>query len=464
MRQKENHKLLSVFILLLLTMQILFIPSIKISLAETNIPRGYSNLPKSITLNTTWSWKWYMNYTEFTNFLKEFESNYSNLVDLFSIGKTYQNRSIWAIRLTNENIVYPNKTAILLVGEHHAREYISITVPLFIAYNLVQNYYKNKTIQTVLDYTEFYIIPSLNPDGYMEALTHNPWQRKNIHPIDDDGDGKVDEDCPEDVNGDGIIGLVYTERGWEYEGIDNDNDGKINEDWVGGVDLNRNYNFSWNYPPQGASNNPLDETYRGPAPFSELETQSFRNFISEKIINEGKNFTLAISYHSGTEAILYPWGYKEDPTPDNDTFIFIGNLLKNFTQYPLRQGYTLYPVSGEWGDWLYGTFNITSYTIEVYINRTEQGKLYSPPTKEIDGKPYVDLNITAYFNPSGSKNIKRICEKNLYAIVAAAILLLPPIPKENASLELLYLYGAVTAFAISMIVITIIIFRKRKII
>ena len=189
--------------------------------------------------------------------------------------------------------------------------------------------------------------------------------------------------------------------------------------------------------------------------------------MKKKIVEEEKNFTLAISYHSGTEAILYPWGYTTNPAPDNDTFIFIGNLLKNFTKYTLEQGSNLYPVSGEWGDWLYGTYNVTAFTIEVYVNRTEQGKLYAPPTKKIDGKPYIDVNITAYFNPSGRLAINSICKKNLYAVVAASILLLPPIPQEKPILDIIMEeYGVyiliVVAVIVAAVIVTFVIKKREK--
>ena len=60
----------------------------------------------------------------------------------------------------------------------------------------------------------------------------------------------MDEDPPEDLNGDGFIEVYYyydpdTFRFWiEREGIDNDGDGYSGEDPIGGVDPNRNYGFT----------------------------------------------------------------------------------------------------------------------------------------------------------------------------------------------------------------------------
>ncbi|MEQ9716324.1 MAG: M14 family metallopeptidase [Candidatus Asgardarchaeum sp.] len=391
----------------------------------------------------TWKWNRYFNYTEIVDFLRTLKENYSDLVELFSIGKSYENRSIWALRLTNRDYDESvNKTTVILIGGHHGREYISIMVPLYVAYQLLANYNVDENVTRLLDYMEIYIIPVLNPDGYMEALYHNPWHRKNTRPIDEDGDGLYDEDCPEDINGDGIIGLIYNnETGmWEVEGFDNDNDSKINEDWVGGVDLNRNYNFSWGYE-WGASSNPSDPTYHGPYPFSEPETQAFRDFIIHEIIEKEKNVTFAISYHSGIEAILYPWGYTGQTPPDNDTFISLGKIIERYTGYPLIQANQLYPVSGEWGDWLYGLFGIISFTVEVFVNYTEKAKLYTEVEKYINGTPYIDINITAYFNPIGSL-ISKIGRKNYLAVKNLALLFVPKIEEilENKSVIVIFGY------------------------
>lgn len=123
------------------------------------------------------------------------------------------------------------------------------------------------------DFT-WYIIPCGNPDGYArffeQPLAVNA---KNLRPYNDDNDDAVDEDGPEDLNGDGYITVMRQEYpGGEWiesgrypgilrkadhmkgekgkyrilpEGIDNDGDGEINEDGLGGV--NPGHNFPHNF-------------------------------------------------------------------------------------------------------------------------------------------------------------------------------------------------------------------------
>ena len=398
----------------------------------------------------------YLNYAEVTEFIKALELEFPDIIDVTSIGKSYEGRTLWLIKVTNELSQVANKNQVLLIGTHHAREYISLMVPLYIAYQLANEFYTNNTIQKVLNYTTYYIIPLLNPDGYTEALYHNPWQRKNTHRIDEDNDGKFGEDCPDDVNGDGIIGyLVNNKTGeWFYEGIDNDGDGQIHEDWVGGVDLNRNYNYSWGSD-EGASSDKHNETYYGSAPFSENETRALRDFV-ESIVRQGLNFSFAISYHSGIRAILYPWGYMSD-TPDDEILLKYADFLSNITNYQDIQGYDLYPVSGEWSDWLYGIYHIPSYTIEVYRDDAELNKLNNP-TQTLNGFLYIPFNVTKFFNPS-EKEITSVANPNYKAVVELAYTLIPP-EREEQNMVFWGIIGIILIAAVAIVVFAV--FRMYK--
>ena len=97
--------------------------------------------------------------------------------------------------------------------------------------------------------------------------------RTNLRAMDRDRDGRSNEDGPEDLDGDGVTTsmrvaddeatLVVDEKDARLsrradpakgeraafsersEGIDNDGDGRINEDPPGGVNLNRNWPYRW---------------------------------------------------------------------------------------------------------------------------------------------------------------------------------------------------------------------------
>lgn len=336
-------------------------------------------------------WTHYHNYTEITATLAFLDYAYEGLVDVFSIGKSWENRDIYCIRLTNKSLTNP-KPKVILIGYHHAREPISAELPLYFAVKALSEYGENATITQLLDDTEIFIVPALNVDGF-NAVQRNHYQRKNSHPFDEDGDGLLDEDPPDDENGDGYVGDLYYEDGVNsyfirYEGVDDDDDGVYNEDWVGGVDLNRNYGYQWNASVSSGSDDPQDECFRGEAPFSELETQAVRDLALQH------DFKYAISFHSGAERIVYPWGYKQTPTLDDCKFRDVAANLSALVSSPYEQAGKWYTTSGVWDDWMYGNRSTFALTCEIYEN-------YSAWQTEPGPEPntWWSKGILQYFNP-----------------------------------------------------------------
>jgi hypothetical protein len=311
-------------------------------------------------------WNHYHNYTEIVNTLLYLNETHQNIVDVFSIGKSWLNQDIFCIRLTNESNTHP-KPKLFFVGYHHAREPISAELPLYFAVEAATKFSTNETITRMLNYSEIYIVPMLNVDAF-EAFKQNEWQRKNVHPFDEDSDALFDEDPPDDQDGDSYIkALVRGTPPWMgeiigWEGIDNDGDGLSNEDWVGGVDLNRNYGYQWNATCYSGSPYTWAEDYRGPAPFSEPETQAIRDLALQH------DFKYAVSFHSGSEVIGYPWGYTTDPTSDDIIFRQIASNLSALVGAPYGQSSAMYTMSGSWDDWMYANRSTFALTCEIYGN------------------------------------------------------------------------------------------------
>ncbi|UCE12762.1 MAG: hypothetical protein JSV04_11275, partial [Candidatus Heimdallarchaeota archaeon] len=252
----------------------------------------------------------YHSPTELLEELQQITDTAPEIVDLFTIGNSIQGREIYCLRITNEKNTYP-KAGVMFVAQHHAREQITVEAVLRFLLRLVNNYGVDQKITEYINHEEIFVIPTLNPDGLFYVVEEeNFWLRRNLNPIDDDNDGVTNEDPAEDTNGDGIISEYdiidrKTEEflGLYFEGIDTDNDGAINEDGIGGVDLNRNYDYRWNDSSldSGWGTDTSLETYPGTTPFSEPETQAYRDFL------ENKSFASAISLHSGINATYFPW-------------------------------------------------------------------------------------------------------------------------------------------------------------
>ncbi|NWG10182.1 hypothetical protein HXY33_00260 [Candidatus Bathyarchaeota archaeon] len=390
-------KLISVTIFMLL---IVSMSSFELDISAIDSSRQISTFLNS---NPWGDWQHYHNYTEIVDTLVFLNTSYPNIVDVFSIGRSWQNNDIYCIRLTNESNS-DSKPKVFFVGYHHAREPISAELPLYFAIEAATSFGIDETQTHMLNYSEIYIVPMLNVDAF-DALLANEWQRKNVHPFDEDGDVFFDEDPPDDEDGDGYIEDLYFWDGSTYnfirwEGIDDDNDGLLNEDWVGGVDLNRNYGFQWNATCGSGSPFPEAEDYRGPAPFSEPETQAIRDLALSH------NFRYAISFHSGADVILYPWGYTYLPTSDDSLFREIAGNLSNLVGSPYAQsGVGLYTSSGLWDDWMYANRSTFALTCEIYTNASAWQYESGP-----DPDTWWEKGVFQFFNPDPT-NIEIVIQR-----------------------------------------------------
>ena len=323
----------------------------------------------------------YHNSSQVDEEIIRFQNLVPDLIDIEIIGQSYQGKDLKVLKITNELRNY-QKAKTLVVSHHHGREQISIETALRFIIYLLNSYQVDELITEYIDNQEIFVIPMLNPDALDIVVDENlHWLRKNVRPYDDDGDLEFDEDRREDVNGDGKISnfAVYDNSNpsdpvflYEYfEGIDNDLDGLVNEDFVGYTDLNRNYDAYWR-DGEGWSPEPLSDIYPGDTPFSEPETQAFRDFALQH------RFGFAYSLHSGinatfftdnelgwTEPTLY-WQMVQDYRkilPHSYTDVYFEPEKK---MNPLAESYAL---AGSWDSWMYKERNtLAPITFELYRN------------------------------------------------------------------------------------------------
>lgn len=140
-----------------------------------------------------------------------------------------------------------------------------------------------------------------------------------------------------------------------------------------GVDLNRNHAFHWDAPGHSAA--VCDETYRGATPGSEPETDAYEAairgiFADRRGPDDGDPAAddtagVLLNFHNATVpgAVLTPWGWTTDPSPDDAGLAAIAARLARDNGYEVRR--SLYPVSGNTRDWGYGELGIPSYVVEL---------------------------------------------------------------------------------------------------
>ncbi len=263
----------------------------------------------------------YMTFAEIQTFLYDLQAARPDLCSVSTIGFSLQNRPVMMLHITGPG-GGGNKPGVFYHGLQHCREWITGPAILYLANHLVTQYDADPCIQDLVDRTDIYLAPCVNPDGYVYTWNSDRLWRKNR---------------------------------------------RLNYDGSYGVDLNRNWGVGWSGP--GASGNPSDPTYYGTAPFSEPETQVLRSFI----LNH-PSVRAYMDYHSYSQLILWPYGYAniEPPAPDDATFWTLGLEMQRLIQDVHGEYYeagpiysTIYQASGGSVDWVYGDQGRFGFTIEL---------------------------------------------------------------------------------------------------
>jgi hypothetical protein len=277
----------------------------------------------------------YYTYAEMEASLDSLAASFPALARIDTLGASFEGRQIRAIKISDNPAIDEAEPEVLIIGCLHARELMSVDVPLRLAAYLLEHY-ADPRIGAIIDGREIWIAPMINPDGHVYVeLNHTgasyTWWRKNRRP-----------------NGDGSYG----------------------------VDLNRNFGYQWGYDGIGSSPDPYSTVYRGTSAFSEPETQAVRDFCA------AHEFTMNLSYHSYGELILYPWGYAPLYTSDQDLFGALGDSLSAGNDYLPGNSATgaIYLTNGGSDDWMYGDTMTKNriYGFTVELNTYEEGG-FAPP-------------------------------------------------------------------------------------
>jgi hypothetical protein len=281
----------------------------------------------------------YHNYSEMLTTITRTVTTYPDITRVITAGLSLEGRAIPAVKISAEPGAGEGaKPAVLFMALHHAREHLTVEMALEIIRLFTEGYGRDPALTNLVNTREIWVLPSVNPDGgeYDVATGIYQYWRKNR---------------------------------------------RANPDGSFGVDLNRNYGYRWGGA--GSSPWPDDDTYRGPAAFSEPETQVVRDFVLAH-----PNLTAAITFHTYGELILYPYGYTDvalppDMNPDDyRTFVAVAQHMAETNGYTPQQANALYTTSGDTVDWLYGERRIFGFTFEMYPSGFSPG--FYPPGDAIE--------------------------------------------------------------------------------
>ena len=305
-------------------------------------------------------------YNEMLNELDDMHSLYPEIIsarsdikdETFSssphIHETYEGRYLQWVKISDNPNISEGEPQILYTALHHAREPASLQQLIYFMWYLLENYDSNDSIKQIIDNSELFFVPCVNPDGYIFNETIEP-------------------------NGGGM---------WRKNTRDSH-----------GVDNNRNYSYIdengnevWNT--SGTSSNPYGSTYAGDGPFSESENRAIRYFV------ESNNFKIALNNHTYGNLLLYPYGYDyNQTTDDDDIFQFISSALVSENNYDNIISADLYPAAGDSDDFMYGMLNTENNQVreKIFAMTPEIGSSFWPQASTIEDicKGMLHLNLTA---------------------------------------------------------------------
>ncbi|MDD7942431.1 M14 family metallopeptidase [Actinomycetospora lutea] len=272
--------------------------------------------------------------------LRRLSEEHPEVAELREIGRSVEGRPIWALRVGTRRDGQPDeRPTFLVLGCHHAREWLAVEVPYLLASHLVTAA-ADEPVASWLEQGEVWVAPMVNPDGHEYTRTHDRLWRKNRRP-----------------NPDGTVG----------------------------VDPNRNYGYMWGTLDVATSSHvPADSTYVGPRAFSEPEVRAVRDLVAREQVSG------VLTYHSYSQLILYPWGYTPDPVPDGtdrQQMTVIAQEMQRLIHhvhgrtYTAQQSSDLYPTAGDTADWTYGEYDAPSLTIELRPASQADGGFILPPSQ-----------------------------------------------------------------------------------
>ncbi|CAG4889118.1 M14 family zinc carboxypeptidase [Paraburkholderia saeva] len=335
----------------------------------------------------------YLNVVEVESAISNLANAYPSLTSLLTLPHpSIEGRTCRALRISNGG--FGTRDAVMMIGGVHAREWGSCDILVNFATDLLSAYTNNAglqyggksfdapTVQDMVNALEFVVFPQVNPDGRLYSMTHdvndpNGW-RKNRNPASNNGD-------PDSI----------------------------------GVDINRNYEFLWDFATKmapsapGASADPENETFHGAAAFSEPETRNV-----QWLVDAVPRTRWFIDVHSFSELILYNWGDDQNQTTDpsrnfrntawdgkrgigNDVYAeyipgddqAVAAALANRMQaaitavrgrnYTAEPSFGLYPTSGASDDYVYARHWENPAKSKIYGFVIEWGTTFHPDWSEM---------------------------------------------------------------------------------
>jgi murein tripeptide amidase MpaA len=189
--------------------------------------------------------------------LRDLQAGYTGNSEIITSGSSVQGRVLTGIHIWGSG-GKGSKPAVLIHGTVHAREWITTMTTKYMAWQLLTKYASDANIKAAVDKFDFYIMPIVNPDGFVYSQTNDRLWRKNR----------------KTVSGSSCVG----------------------------TDVNRNWPYKWELT-NGASTNPCSETYKGQAAG---DTPENKGLVSQvQALKNSRGIQLYLDVHSYGQYILW---------------------------------------------------------------------------------------------------------------------------------------------------------------
>jgi hypothetical protein len=358
----------------------------------------------------------YYNNKSLSRVLASLAEQNPELLRLDGIARSIGKRRVWLVEV-GRGAEQDRKTrpAMLLVAGIEGNDLVGSSIAVSWVKHLLEQYETDAEITKLLQTTTFYIVPRLNPDAAEHFFNELKCETsRNDKQVDDDHDGLIDEDGPEDLNGDGLITSMRIEDpegeyildpnddrllikadplksevgAWRYltEGIDNDHDELWNEDGPGGVNFNRNFPYNFEFFASDA----------GVHQVSEAETRALADFVIDH-----PNIGIVLTYGAAdnllktSEGAPPPERRKPMTAIDEDDagyYKAMGELYRKALGLDKELEDTSCP--GNFSDWMYfhrGRLSLAakpwSPAIAVELSKVAEKKKQAEDEKDSESKP-----------------------------------------------------------------------------
>lgn len=138
-----------------------------VSLGDARLRRTRSLPAGAATEEAAETYSRYYNYDDLTGRLQSLAQKHPHIAKLLTIGQSVERRELWAIRITQDpEVDSPGKPKFKYVGNMHGDETVSRQVLMYLVDYLLTRYEEDPRIAELVNSTDIYILPSMNPDGF----------------------------------------------------------------------------------------------------------------------------------------------------------------------------------------------------------------------------------------------------------------------------------------------------------